>query len=59
MATQTADQLLTTKDLSARLRLGRTSVLALIRDGKLPARRIGRAVRVAESDLSEFIESLR
>lgn len=44
--------------VSQRTGLGRTSLYALIKDGKLKTVRVGRAIRVKEADLAEFINSM-
>jgi len=44
------------EDVADRLALGRSKVYQLIGSGNLPARRIGSAVRVRESDLVAFMK---
>lgn len=40
------------------LSVGRTTLCALIRDGKLPVRKIGRSTRVHRADLEQFAARL-
>ena len=49
------DQLLTVKDVTARLALGRTTVYELIAKRELKTIKIGRARRILESALEEWI----
>ncbi len=49
------DRLLTVRDVSARMQLGRTRVYELLATGQLRSVHIGRARRVRESDLARFI----
>jgi excisionase family DNA binding protein len=50
-------QFLTSRDVMARLRIGRTKFYALVRSGQLLAIRLG-ARRLAEEELLRFIASL-
>ena len=49
------DDLLTRAEVARYLRVSDRTVSRLIRTGKLPAARIGRAVRVRQSDLLEML----
>jgi excisionase family DNA binding protein len=53
------DRLLTIEQVAERLAVARRTVFRLIERGELRVVRIGRATRIAESDLSEYIERLR
>jgi excisionase family DNA binding protein len=48
--------LLTVRDVSVALRLGRTRTYALLRSGEIPVIRVGRAVRVPRDGLCRWIE---
>lgn len=52
-----AEALLTIKDVQELTQLSRTKVYGLIRDGELPAVRIGRSVRVRQGELDNWIVS--
>ncbi len=52
-----AKQLLTVKEAAVILRLHKISVYRLISKGKLPACRIGQAIRIPKKNLDQFIES--
>lgn len=55
-----ADELLlTTGQAQARLRLGRSTVFSLIKTGQLESVKIGRARRIPEAALREYVEKLR
>ena len=45
-------------DVMHALSVGRDKIYGLIREGRLPARKIGRRTVVLESDLQAFLESL-
>lgn len=49
------DDLLTTSEVARYLRVSDRTVSRLIRTGKLPAARIGRAVRIRQSDLLDML----
>jgi excisionase family DNA binding protein len=49
------DDLLTTSEVARYLRVSDRTVSRLIRTGKLPAARIGRAVRIRQSDLLNML----
>jgi excisionase family DNA binding protein len=49
------DDLLTRAEVAQYLRVSGRTVSRLIREGKLPAARIGRAVRIRQSDLLEML----
>jgi excisionase family DNA binding protein len=42
----------------ARVGVGRDKLYCLIREGKLPARKLGRKTLILASDLERFLESL-
>jgi excisionase family DNA binding protein len=48
--------LLTVKDLEVELQLGRTRTYELVRSGRIPVMRIGRAVRIPRDALRLWIE---
>jgi len=48
------DELCTVDDAAAHLQLHRKTVLRFIRDGRLPATRIGKAYRIRRADLDVF-----
>ena len=52
------ENLLTIKDVEARLKLGHTKVTELVISGELPSLKIGRNRRVRPEDLNTFIEEL-
>lgn len=54
-AVDTPDDLLTRAEVARYLRVSDRTVSRLIRTGKLPAARIGRAVRIRHSDLLEML----
>lgn len=49
---------LTIQDVSKTTGIGRTKVFELIRDGKLPARKIGTRTLILAQDLKAFIDKL-
>lgn len=49
--------LLTVTETAAALHLGRNTVYDLIRLGQLPAVRVGRAIRIPQTALHEWINS--
>lgn len=51
--------LLTVKDLEAKTKVSRFTWRAWIRQGRIPVTRLGRAVRVAEEDLRQFLAKNR
>jgi excisionase family DNA binding protein len=51
-------ELLTFRDVAARLRCSESTVERAARDGRLPVVRVGRAARVRPADLAAFIEGL-
>jgi excisionase family DNA binding protein len=50
------DDLLTRAEVAGYLRVSDRTVSRLIRAGKLPAARIGRAVRIRQSDLFDMLD---
>ncbi len=55
-----ADQLfLTVKDVAQRLQLSPKSVRRLIDEGMLRVHHFGRAIRIAEEDLNQFLRLTR
>ncbi|MGW3570280.1 helix-turn-helix domain-containing protein [Streptomyces sp. NPDC000941] len=50
------DELLTVREVMARLRLGRSTVYDLIRSRRLPSITIGRARRIPAAALRQFID---
>jgi excisionase family DNA binding protein len=50
------EEFLTVAEVAARLRLNDQTVRNWIDDGKLPAFRIGRRVRIARSDFDRFVD---
>lgn len=60
MTTKSRGNLLTLKEVAGRLRFHEGHVRRLVREKKLAVVRLGaKAIRVAESDLDDFIESHR
>ena len=55
-AEQPTERLLSPRELSGLLGLGRTSVYSLLTTGEIPSVRIGRLRRVRREDLDRFIE---
>ncbi|MEN6370423.1 MAG: helix-turn-helix domain-containing protein [Armatimonadota bacterium] len=54
------EELLTPKEVMEMLRIGRTTLHKLVREGKLPAVHIGyRTYRFRSKDVEAFIESAR
>lgn len=51
------DQLLTVREVAERLRLHPITVRRLIKAGRLPAVRLGRSVRVHESDVNDLLRN--
>ncbi len=49
------DRLITAEDIVERTSLGRSKVYQLLADGSIPAIRIGRSVRVSESDFAAWL----
>jgi chromosome partitioning protein len=49
------DKFLTTDQVAERLRLHQNTVIRYIREGKLPASKVGNAYRIKESNLSSFL----
>ena len=45
-------------EVMARVGVGRDKLYRLIREGKLPARKLGRKTLILRSDLEAFLESL-
>jgi excisionase family DNA binding protein len=58
METISPPQLHKLAHVSQRTGLGRSSLYALIKDGKLKVVKVGRAIRVKEIDLADFINSM-
>jgi excisionase family DNA binding protein len=48
--------LLTQNEVAERLKIGRSYSYALLRSGAIPTVRLGKLIRVAESDLDDYIE---
>ena len=55
-AAPTTDDLMTRAEVAQYLRVSDRTVSRLIRTGKLPASRIGRAVRIRQSDLLKMLD---
>ncbi len=53
------DPLLTVADLARLLGCGRTMAWALVNSGQIPTIRVGRLVRIARTDVTEFLRSHR
>jgi excisionase family DNA binding protein len=56
MSQLTSGRLLTVKQVAERLNLSERTVWRLIRDRLLKVKRIGRTVRISESDLNDFTD---
>ena len=52
-------EVLTVSELSARLRVGRSSAYRLVKDGMIRSVRIGRTIRVPEAAVQEFLGGAR
>jgi excisionase family DNA binding protein len=52
-------KILKPKEVAAILNIKERKVLELVREGRIPAIRMGRQVRIIEDDLQEFVVSLR
>lgn len=50
-------KLLTPKEVSEMLRVGKTTPYNLVNQGKLAGYKIGGSLRIAEEDLKEYLES--
>jgi excisionase family DNA binding protein len=50
--------LLSTGAAAARLGVGRTKLLELVRSGKLPCRMMGKRIRISADDLKAYSDSL-
>ena len=53
-----ADEWLTLAEVAQYLRLSKRTVSRMIKGGRLPAKRVGRAVRIARSQLMTMLASL-
>jgi excisionase family DNA binding protein len=51
-------ELLTPGEAAGRLRIGRTHIYSLLRDGAIPSVKIGRVRRVRVRDVDRFVERL-
>ena len=47
---------LTPADIAAALKVNKSTVTRLVQTGQLPAKRIGRAVRISERDYTNFLK---
>ena len=56
-AAMTTPQLLTVAEVADLFRVSSMTVYRLIRNGELPAVRVGRSYRVTESDLQAYLEA--
>lgn len=56
---ESGDVLLTAADVAARLNIAKTSTYGLLAKGHITHFRIGRSVRVRETDLGAYLESVR
>lgn len=50
---------ITVDEVAIRLRVSRMTVYRLVRDGTLPAHRIGRALRIHPDDLAAYLAAAR
>lgn len=57
--TMADDEILTTAEVAARLKVTRQTVQRLIHDGKLVASRVGREWRVKRSELDAFLKAFQ
>jgi putative molybdopterin biosynthesis protein len=53
------DDLLTLSEVAERLRLSKLTVWRYVKEGRLPAYKIGRDLRIKSSELETYIESKR
>lgn len=53
-----ADEWLTLAEVAQYLRLSKRTVSRMIKGGRLPAKRVGRAIRIARSQLTAMLASL-
>jgi len=51
-------ELLTPEEAAGRLRIGRTFIYSLLRQGAIPSVKIGRARRVRVRDVDEYVRNL-
>jgi excisionase family DNA binding protein len=51
-------ELLTPEEAARRLRIGRTFIYSLLREGAIPSVKIGRVRRVRVRDLDEYVRTL-
>ncbi len=55
MALEVQDEMLTTRQVQEELRLGKTTLWALLQAGELPYHRMGdRVIRISRTDLEEY-----
>ena len=59
METRHEARLLRLPEVAERLAIGRSTLYEMIGTGEVPTIKIGRAVRVHEEDLFEYVEGLR
>jgi excisionase family DNA binding protein len=52
-------QLLTVEETARRMSLSRTTIFGLVRTGRLASVKIGKARRIPESAIDEFVAELR
>lgn len=50
------EELLTVREVEKYLKMGRAAVINLIRQGELPAKKIGRGYRIKKSELISFVD---
>ena len=53
------DEILTVSEVAAYFKISEVTTYKLVQEGKIPAFKIGRHLRVKKSDLSEFVEALK
>ncbi len=54
-----ADQVMTVDQVAAYLQLNRLTVYRYVREGKIPAARIGKVYRVLRADVDRFLENMK
>lgn len=51
------EEILTTEDMAKQLRVSTKTILTLIKDGHIPAFKVGRVYRVYKEDFDKYLEN--